>query len=70
VDAHGLVTIMHFDVEGSTAPTTRAGDEAGRVVLQETKRVVREQVEVVGGREIEVLDSNQRPPACKAPSTA
>ena len=30
VDAHGLVTIMHVDVEGSTALTTRAGDEAAR----------------------------------------
>ena len=37
VDAHGLVTIMHVDVEGSTALTTRAGDEAARKVVTETK---------------------------------
>lgn len=55
MDTHGLVTIMHVDVEGSTALTMRAGDEAGRKVLTETKRLVREQVEAVGGREIDAV---------------
>ena len=55
MDAHGLVTIMHVDVEGSTALTTRAGDEAARTVLNETKRIVRERVEAHGGREIDAV---------------
>src|SRR5215212_4976186 len=46
---------MHVDVEGSTALTTRAGDEAARKVLTETKRIVRERVEAVGGREIDAV---------------
>ena len=45
----GVVTIMHVDVEGSTALTTRVGDEAAGAVLAETKRVVREQAEARGG---------------------
>jgi class 3 adenylate cyclase/streptogramin lyase len=46
---------MHVDVEGSTALTTRAGDEAARKVLTETKRIVRERVEALGGREIDAV---------------
>jgi YVTN family beta-propeller protein len=46
---------MHVDVEGSTALTTRAGDEAARTVLRETKRIVRERVEAFGGREIDAV---------------
>src|SRR5215213_10239035 len=46
---------MHVDVEGSTALTTRAGDEAARTVLTETKRIVRERVEALGGREIDAV---------------
>ena len=49
----GVVTIMHADVEGSTALTTRLGDEVGRGVLLETKRIVREQAEAHEGREID-----------------
>ena len=55
MDTHGLVTIMHVDVEGSTALTTRAGDEAARKVLTETKRIVRERAEAHGGREIDAV---------------
>jgi len=55
VDTQGLVTIMHVDVEGSTALTMRAGDEAARNVLTETKRIVRERVEAFGGREIDAV---------------
>src|SRR5215216_6903656 len=46
---------MHVDVEGSTALTTRAGDEAARKVLTETKRIVRERAEAHGGREIDAV---------------
>ena len=49
----GVVTIMHADVEGSTALTTRLGDEVGRGVLLETMRIVREQAEAHEGREID-----------------
>ena len=44
---------MHADVEGSTALTTELGDEAGRRELETTKRIVREQSEAHGGREID-----------------
>src|SRR5215211_5990836 len=46
---------MHVDVGGSTTLTTRAGDEAARTVLTETKRIVRERVEAHGGREIDAV---------------
>src|SRR5215203_867532 len=46
---------MHVDVEGSTALSTRAGDEAARKVLTETKRIVRERAEAHGGREIDAV---------------
>jgi YVTN family beta-propeller protein len=55
VDKHGLVTIMHVDVEGSTELTTRVGDEVAQKVLTETKRVVRDRVEALGGREIDAV---------------
>lgn len=48
---------MHVHVEGSTALTMRAGDEAARNVLTETKRIVRERVEAFGGREIDAVGS-------------
>ena len=51
----GVVTIMHTDVEGSTELTTRLGDEAARAVLEETKGLVRQQVEASGGREIDAV---------------
>src|SRR4051812_8939265 len=46
---------MHVDVEGSTALTTHVGDEAARKVLTETKRIVRDRVEALGGREIDAV---------------
>jgi class 3 adenylate cyclase len=55
VSAHGVVTIMHTDVEGSTELTTRLGDAAARSVLEHTKGLVREQVEAGGGREIDAV---------------
>jgi class 3 adenylate cyclase len=55
VDTGGVVTIMHVDVEGSTRLTTTEGDEVARVVLAETKSLVRELVEAAGGREIDAV---------------
>ncbi len=51
----GVVTIMHADVEGSTALTTRLGDEIGRRTLEGTKRIVRERAETFGGRQIDAV---------------
>jgi peptide/nickel transport system substrate-binding protein len=53
--AGGVVTIMHTDVEGSTALTARAGDEVGQRVLSETKRVVEERGEANGGTLIDAV---------------
>jgi class 3 adenylate cyclase len=55
VETGGVVTVMHADVEGSTALTTRVGDAAAREVLSETKRLVRERCEARGGREIDAV---------------
>lgn len=55
MSATGVVTIMHTDIEGSTELTTWLGDAAARSVLEETKRLVREQVEAGGGREIDAV---------------
>jgi YVTN family beta-propeller protein len=55
VTEQGVVTIMHADVEGSTALTTRLGDVVGRRTLEGTKRIVRERVETFGGRQIDAV---------------
>jgi YVTN family beta-propeller protein len=55
VSDQGVVTIMHADVEGSTALTTRLGDEVGRRTLEGTKQIVRERVETFGGRQIDAV---------------
>ena len=51
----GVVTIVHADVEGSTALTTRLGDEVGRRTLEGTKQIVRERLETFGGRQIDAV---------------
>ena len=50
-----MVTIMHVDVEGSTALATRVGDEAARRALVETKGIVRERAESAGGRLVDAV---------------
>jgi YVTN family beta-propeller protein len=55
VAEQGVVTIMHADVEGSTALTTRLGDEVGRRTLEGTKMIVRERAETFGGRQIDAV---------------
>ncbi len=52
--AAGVATIMFTDVEGSTALTARLGDVAARELIEEQRRVVREEVARHGGR---VIDS-------------
>jgi YVTN family beta-propeller protein len=51
----GVVTILHADVEGSTAFATHAGDALARGVLDATKRLVRELCEERGGRQIDAV---------------
>ena len=46
---------MQADIEGSTAFTTRVGDEVGNRVRDETKRVVREVAHAHGGVEIDAV---------------
>ncbi len=53
--AGGVVTIMHVDVEGSTALTARAGDEVGRAVLSTTKQLVQAHGEKFGGTLIDAV---------------
>lgn len=53
--AGGVVTVMHVDVEGSTALTARAGDEAGRAVLETTKQLVQAHGEASGGTLIDAV---------------
>ncbi len=49
----GVVTVMFTDVEGSTDVTRRLGDEEGRRVIEAYKRLVREELERQGGREVD-----------------
>ncbi|MGL6279748.1 MAG: ABC transporter substrate-binding protein, partial [Gaiella sp.] len=51
----GVVTIMHVDVEGSTALTATAGDEVGQTVLSGTKELVQERGEAAGGSLIDAV---------------
>jgi YVTN family beta-propeller protein len=51
----GVVTIMFTDVEGSTDLTRRLGDESGRRVIEEHKRIVRATIAEHDGREIDSI---------------
>jgi peptide/nickel transport system substrate-binding protein len=53
--AGGVVTVMHVDVEGSTALTAQAGDEVGRTVLSSTKQLVQARGEASGGTLIDAV---------------
>jgi class 3 adenylate cyclase len=50
-----VVTIMHLDVKGSTALTTRVGDDVAREVMTATKQIARERAEAAGGRLIDAV---------------
>src|SRR4030042_5858037 len=51
----GTVTVLFTDVEGSTALTSRRGDEAAREILRVQQDVVRQQVERHSGHEVKSL---------------
>jgi class 3 adenylate cyclase/streptogramin lyase len=51
----GVVTLMFTDVEGSTDLTRRLGDESGRRVIEEHKRIVRLTLAEHDGREIDSI---------------
>jgi class 3 adenylate cyclase len=50
----GTVTLMFSDMEGFTVMTERLGDIRAREVIREHNRIVREQVQVHGGYEVEL----------------
>jgi class 3 adenylate cyclase len=50
-----IVTVMFTDVEGFTDLATRRGDAAAQRVISAERRLVREQVERYGGREIDQI---------------
>jgi len=51
----GTVTVLFTDVEGSTALTTRRGDEAAQEILRAQRELVRQQVERHSGHEVKSL---------------
>ncbi|MEX0799895.1 MAG: adenylate/guanylate cyclase domain-containing protein [Dehalococcoidia bacterium] len=50
--SEGLQTILFTDIEGSTALTQRLGDEKAQQVLRNHNGVIRQALDVSGGREI------------------
>jgi class 3 adenylate cyclase len=54
-DLQGTLTILFTDVEGSTELRTRQGDDFAQEVLRGHERVLREQFQEHGGREVVFL---------------
>ncbi len=54
-EATGLRTILFTDIEGSSALTSRLGDEAARAVLRDHERDVRASLRDHGGTEIKTM---------------
>jgi len=55
VEAAGLRTILFTDIEGSSALTSRLGDDGARVVLREHEQTVRASLRDHGGTEIKTM---------------
>src|SRR5205085_4846424 len=51
----GTVTVLFTDVEGSTALSSRLGDEPARVLLRSIENVIREQIEAHRGVNVKGL---------------
>jgi len=51
----GTVTILFTDIEGSTGPTERLGDDAWLALLQRHNDLVREQIRAHGGFEVKTI---------------
>ncbi|MDR7420684.1 MAG: adenylate/guanylate cyclase domain-containing protein [Armatimonadota bacterium] len=54
-DVQGTLTILFTDVEGSTDLRTQQGDDRAQEILRAHERLLREQLQVHGGREVVFL---------------
>jgi class 3 adenylate cyclase len=53
--AHGLVTILFTDVEGSTQLTSLLGDAKARAILRDCERATRDALQTHGGSEVKTM---------------
>jgi class 3 adenylate cyclase len=53
--AHGLVTILFTDVEGSTQLTSLLGDAKARAILRDCERATRDALQSHGGSEVKTM---------------